>query len=300
MPRLIGNHNLLTLTGSCSSIVARSCATFSPRLARRYAKWYRNQTIRYPNWLGPVTWERTIRLSTGAVYSARFREVIGMNLLLEGVHEPEITSRMLELLNPGDVFIDVGANIGYYTLLASHAVGDGGLVLSFEPSPENVGLLGHNLALNQAQNVVMFSEALSDHQGMAKLSLPWYFNSGVCSLGRGPSADGTFDGGFTLTALRTLDEVLDAVNFKRSVTLVKIDAEGHEMHVLRGMKNLLSTTGNLQIACELSPESYSANELLEYMQGFGFEAEYLRNGAWEADSSSVSSGCLCNAWFVKR
>src|SRR6476659_7520212 len=94
-----------TLTGRCASLIARICATVSPRLARRYATWYRNQTIRYPNSLGSITWKKTVRLPTGLKFHAEFREAIGMNLMLEGIHEPEMTMRVAALLKSGDVFI---------------------------------------------------------------------------------------------------------------------------------------------------------------------------------------------------
>src|SRR6478735_8489384 len=101
----------MTLSGRCSSLVARICARISPQLARRYATWYRIQTIRYPNSLGSITWRQMVRMSHGLRFHAEFREAIGMNLILEGIHEPEITRRIADVLKPGDAFIDVGANL---------------------------------------------------------------------------------------------------------------------------------------------------------------------------------------------
>jgi FkbM family methyltransferase len=283
----------------CSSAVVRFFAGLSPKLARQYADWYRNQTIRYPNWLGHITWEKTLRSADGATFHAAFHEAIGMNLILDGVHEPEITDRLRRVLNKGSVFIDVGANLGYYTLLASRIVGDDGLVMAFEPSPWNLSLLGKNLALNRSENVVVFSDALSDRGGIAKLSLPWYFNAGVCSLGKGPSANGAFDDGFTLTGLRTLDQVLDCLHFERPVKLIKIDVEGHEPNVVRGMERLIHASKSLEIVCELSPQSYSVPEFCNYMHSLGFSGEYWMNGAWCPISISAPPQRFCDAWFTK-
>lgn len=222
-----------------------------------------------------------------------------MNLILDGIHEPEISHRLLNVLTPGSVFIDAGANLGYYTLLASKAVGDEGLVLAFEPSPSNLSNLGRNLSLNQARNVLVFSEALSDHAGVAKLSLPWYFNTGVCSLGKGPSADGTFASGFTLTGLRSLDQVLECLKLDRPVKLIKIDVEGHEPNVVRGMERLLRSSTEIEIVCELSPESYSVVDFLNYMRALRFNAECWIDGAWRPIPMTSPPQTLCNAWFTK-
>ncbi len=285
------------VTGRTATVFAKVCAAFDSGLARRYARWYQDFTIRYPNWFSPIGWQKTIRLSDGTLFEARFHEVIGRNLILKEVFEPEITERIKQTLRPGDVFVDVGANIGYYTLQASQAVGFGGLVLAFEPSPSNLGVLGRHVALNACENVLIFSEALSDHDGVARLSLPLYFNPGVCSLGVGPSADGTFHEGFTVTSTRRFDKVWQSLQLNRSVKLIKIDAEGHELHVIRGMEQLLQSTTDLQIVCELSPESYSLGEFIRHMQKLGFSAECLRDGFWipaTADSPPVT---LCYCWF---
>lgn len=76
---------------------------------------------------------------------------------------------MAERLKPGDVFVDVGANIGYFSLLASKLVGPGGRVVAIEASPEVFDLLRRNLELNKAHNVRAVNVAISDREGSLQL-----------------------------------------------------------------------------------------------------------------------------------
>ena len=90
----------------------------------------------------------------------------------DGIWEPYETSLLLRLLQPGDVFVDVGANIGYFSVLAASLVGEQGAVFSFEPDPNNYRLLCANMALNAFDgNSVTVEAALSDLAGEGRLFL---------------------------------------------------------------------------------------------------------------------------------
>src|SRR5438552_629440 len=107
-----------SLTSACASLTARSCAAVSGNVARGFAEWYGRQTIRHPNYVGPISWKCVVRTAFDMLMQAQFQESLGMKLILREQHEPELTQRIKESLRRGDGFIDVGANIGYYTLLA--------------------------------------------------------------------------------------------------------------------------------------------------------------------------------------
>jgi FkbM family methyltransferase len=79
--------------------------------------------------------------------------------------EPEQTRALVELLQPGHVFFDVGANVGYYTLLASRRVGDAGKVVAIEPLERNLAYLRRHLAINDVRNVQIVPEAVADRVG---------------------------------------------------------------------------------------------------------------------------------------
>src|SRR5205085_1712242 len=96
-----------------------------------------------------------------SIYCSR-RSGIGQTLITEGRWEGLLSRTILACLRPGDFAIDVGANIGYDTLLMSSAVGPDGLVLAFEPEPCNLALLLKNVARAPYPNIVVQSLALSD------------------------------------------------------------------------------------------------------------------------------------------
>ena len=287
----------MSLSAFCSGATARALALLAPNLASRFGFWYRRQSIRHPRWLAPIAWEKTVTLPRDIRMRVPFREVHGMSFILSGSYEPELTERISATLAPGDIFIDVGANMGFFSILASKAVGEEGLVVAFEPSPGNLELLTHNLGLNGCSNVALVSAALSDREQLARLSVPPFYNNGVCSL-RDPTSTTAF--GFTLAATMKFDSLSPNVVPRSSVRLVKIDTEGHELDVLRGMRSLLEGSSPLQIAIELSPEWYSVRELSDFMAIHGFHGEWFSDTGWQPLTSDSMPLTQCNGWFTRN
>src|SRR5215471_3088010 len=87
---------------------------------------------------------------------------VGARIAVRRTHEPHVTCVMHPLLQPGAVIVDVGANIGYYTLLAASRIGHTGKVIAFEPSVENCALLRRSLQANHFENVVLHTVAVAD------------------------------------------------------------------------------------------------------------------------------------------
>ena len=94
-----------------------------------------------------------------------------LNLFACGVYEPLETRIFKRLINRNDVVFDVGANIGYYTLIATKLVGEKGRVFAFEPEPTNFSLLEKNVKLNGYKNVVLMQKAVLNKTGKTKLYL---------------------------------------------------------------------------------------------------------------------------------
>jgi tRNA G37 N-methylase Trm5 len=93
----------------------------------------------------------------------------GMLARVLGMYENQKMDAVVKLLRPGSTFIDVGANVGDFSLLAASVVGDGGKVLCFEPEPRNCYWLKRSIGLNRYENVTVFELALSDSDGEAQL-----------------------------------------------------------------------------------------------------------------------------------
>lgn len=143
-----------------------------------------------------------------------------------------ITRQFVRLLRPGDHAIDVGANLGYFTLVAAHLVGPAGSVRAFEPSPTIFPRLQANVRLNPKLNVRVYQAAVTDRRGQVTFYSAPADRSGYSSLRH---LGGDVAGVATVAAV-ALDDLLAELPPTR---LVKIDVEGAEWLVLQGMRRLL-------------------------------------------------------------
>ena len=153
------------------------------------------------------------------------------------------------ILSPGKTFVDVGANLGMYTLVASRIVGPPGRVIAFEPSLQSFPTLKENISLNGFTNVLAVRVALCDKTGEAFL----YHGSdpGKNSLRSDPNAELKGE----TVATRSLDEVLDQAAVK-TVDVIKMDVEGAEELVLLGANRVVSSQRPV-ILFEINPEASS-------------------------------------------
>lgn len=161
-------------------------------------------------------------------------------------YEPLTSKVFASQLKPGIVVVDVGANIGHYTLLASAAVGPEGRVHAVECSPETRSLLENNVQKNNLQNVGIHPFAASDTRGSLALNITAIGLSWFNPHSQWPSVQGS---GTTATVpTMPLDEVISS-----RVDLVKIDAEGADLEVLKGMKRILSENKHISVIVEWAP-----------------------------------------------
>ena len=141
-------------------------------------------------------------------------------------YEPEVTGRLRQLAKEGMTFCDVGANIGLITLLASKLVGPSGRVIAFEPVPENAQILRGNVRRNNRGNITVLEKAVSSKPGQAHIHLSEF--CGSHSLVANPNGAS----GRTLT-VETVR--LDSLPELRNLDILKIDAEGGEIDVLKSL-----------------------------------------------------------------
>ena len=126
----------------------------------------------------------TIEATTyfGSKISVQFPDMIQTSIFLTGIWEQHITRVISEALAPGDVFVDVGANVGYYSLLASSRVGSEGKVFAFEASPTIYAALVANIGRNRLTNVVALSRAVSNTAGTCKIFMAREGNRGHSTI----------------------------------------------------------------------------------------------------------------------
>jgi len=163
------------------------------------------------------------------------RSIVDKNLFYNGVYELDNTLLMYENLRPDSVFIDIGANLGYYTCLFSSYLKKG-LVISFEPSTQIFSALEKNLELNQFKNAKIFNLGLGKRKQVKKL----YLNSknlGGSSLNE--SVYKKFDNSeFETVKIENASKFILSLNLKK-IDLIKIDVEGFESDVIEGLKLVL-------------------------------------------------------------
>ena len=145
--------------------LARTYVRFAPFGSGKRAFWTR-VVDPYLAWHPHRFVARTV---FGSRIAGDTRDILQQYIYYFGVWEPHLTDWIGRRLAPGDAFVDVGANIGYFSLLASKLVGESGRVVAIEPSPTIFGVLASNLARNRAHNVRAVRVAASDSAGMLRL-----------------------------------------------------------------------------------------------------------------------------------
>jgi FkbM family methyltransferase len=192
-------------------------------------------------WIG-----RTVRLRNGMRIEVDPRDYIGRKIIAEGCFEPETFEFIQSYIQPGMIFLDIGANVGQYTLLGSQLVGPGGKVYAFEPHPILSSVLSRNVGLNECSNVLCEKLAVAEREGVQTL-----FHSPPNRFGETalvPYAEQTES-----TPVRTVS--VDAYvrsNMIEQVDLIKIDVEGAELHVLEGATDLLTGSAGLTLILEFN------------------------------------------------
>ncbi|MFE4174204.1 FkbM family methyltransferase [Streptomyces sp. NPDC056909] len=222
--------------------------------------------------------QRVVRSRFGARFAVDTQDLIQRYIYLFGVWEPHMTRWLRGRLEPGDTFVDVGANIGYYSVLASQLVGDGGKVVAIEASPVFLQRLSQNVRLNELGNVRAVNGAVSDSRKTLTFVLASSANMGANSI---VPYDGPAESTFDIEA-RPLGELLDSAEIS-TARVIKIDVEGAEGSVVRGMAPTLDKLRpDVEITVEVTPERMtqlgdSAEELLTTMRDHGFNVYRLAN-----------------------
>ena len=191
-----------------------------------------------------------------------------------GVYEKAETRFFQSACRDGMTFLDVGANLGYYTALAARAVGPNGRVLAVEPDPDSFGYLEQTIAANAVGNVQAFPVAASD----APATLPLY----ISTDNRGDNrlyASGEDRPQVEVTA-RPLDALLRENKIDK-VDLIKIDVQGYEPKVIAGLRETITASPNLTLLTEFWPQGIDeagedANEFLQTLRELGLTLHELQ------------------------
>jgi FkbM family methyltransferase len=194
-----------------------------------------------------IRWCIPARLKrNGAVIVLNQKDAVVSGAIAFGVYERAETAFFCAVCQPGMTFLDIGANIGYYTALASGRIGEKGRIIALEPDPENFSYLQQNVAANNARNAVCVPKAASGEAGILRLYVNKQ-NRGDNRLYANDLCDSSYE-----VEVATVDAVLEECGVER-VDLVKLDVQGFEGHVLRGMRKTIQRSEALILLTEFWP-----------------------------------------------
>lgn len=213
----------------------------------------------------------------GDLFHVNTGDLIEEFLHLFGTWEPDLQAWLRGRLRPGDVVLDVGANIGAITVPAARLVGPTGSVVAIEAVPNTAARLRKNLQANNLPNVRVVESAVSDHRGELTLYLPTKYNRGATSQ----VDSGHSEGSYSVPCAPLLDLVTpDELSAAR---IIKIDVEGAEPEVLASVLPALGTLrDDVEFQIEISPgrmgvNGFTIRDIFAPLEAAGFHAYLLRN-----------------------
>lgn len=221
--------------------------------------------------------------------------------LLTDRHESETRAQINRIVKPGMIVLDIGAHVGYYTRLMSQLVGENGKVIAFEPHPRTFEVLHKNTA--NLKNVTLVQSAVAEEEGTAELydylmmsaSGSLHYDEKLLDIQKANVGDSDvaprIQNEFPVEkfTVRTvpIDALLSEMNIE-AIDFVKMDIEGAEMGALRGMKNLIANSPNINLIMEFNPSALKAFDVVPEsavaeVLGLGFSKVFVVN----EDSSLV-------------
>jgi len=190
-----------------------------------------------------------------------------------GTYELEKQKYLSTRLRPGMIFYDIGANVGFYTLLAAELVGNGGKVYAFEPLPENLAFLRKHVEMNCYTNVEIFDCAVLNYQGQALMRTE-----------KGPSMASVSDDGSLMVQVCSLDEVVDR-GIIDPADAVKVDVEGAELQVLEGGARFFTKYQPLIFLATHSEEVHQA--CCKLLDEYGYALESIERGKPVSETNEI-------------
>lgn len=185
-------------------------------------------------------------------------DYIGYSIIHAKIYEPHITKLIKNILNENDVFLDIGANIGYFTMLASSIIKTNGKVIAFEPNPQNLQLIYSSMQQNKMHNIDIYPYAVSNNKTILRFA-------NVGSNGVVITEHAQDQKHFFFVQSVMLDTILKD---EPCINLIKIDVEAHEPYALEGMKEIIKKH-RPKILTEFHPwamKFYNSGEPINYLE----------------------------------
>jgi FkbM family methyltransferase len=196
-------------------------------------------------------------------------DYVSQRIFFFGFWEPNLTRLMADTIGPGAVVVDVGSNVGYFSLLMSRLVGPNGAVFSFEASPRTFKRLQNNIGLNDCSNIIAHNLAISDRSGQIALFDSRYGDRNTGMVTTIPTLGGATS---TWVSCNTLAEALGPDIAK--VSFIKIDVEGAEPPILQ---DIIARKDQFAKPLVVVSEILENPQVVEWFQTEDFECFFLDN-----------------------
>lgn len=207
------------------------------------------------------------------------------HIALDGYWEEWITSAFLRELRPGMRVVDIGANCGYYTLLACSAVGPTGSVVAIDANPRMTSLVHNSVSVNGfLDRAKVVNAAVHEVEGTIDLAVPKRFKGSATTVTKGFDLS-SYQDSFDLISVRSapLDKLLEDA----PVDVMKIDAEGAEPLIIRGSEAFFRKSRKLSVLMEFAPafftETMSGAAFLDQLEDLGFKIKLINHDGSVAD-----------------
>jgi len=206
------------------------------------------------------------------------------------------TELMKNQIKEGDIVIDVGANIGYFTLLFSKLVGETGKVFAFEPESRNFELLKKNIQINKIKNVVLEQKIVSNKNGKSKL-----FISDNIANHKIFQTDEKNNSFIELPSI-ILDDYFEKINFLNRINFVKVDVEGAEFFVFDGMRKILNQNKEIKIFTEfmhhiIKNSNSDPKDIVDIFINEKFNIDFVNSTYHKLESVDINQ--LSNSRYAK-
>jgi FkbM family methyltransferase len=276
-------------------------------LARALFRWYLRKFPlrdgkawfyeRFHAGLAPRQRFAAVRLDRGFTMNLDLKDPEQLKVYFYGHYHERYEAQLVErLLADDDVFWDIGANVGYFTLVAATTLAGRGRIIAFEPGKNAYARLTENIALNPYQNITTYPVAVSDREGEAVLHVAGDIADSSASLFPATAAEA----GQEVCRTVALDQFRVAEGL-REPTLIKLDAEGAELAVLQGAKKLIAQSPPMFLMemeeKNLQAAGASKAAIQEFLTGSGYRAAHLSKGRWHAASDVTAVKGRNIFWF---
>jgi len=198
--------------------------------------------------------------------------------LNELIYDPAFTKFIVNYLQTGDTFVDLGANEGWFSIYAAECVGSTGKVYSIEPQNRLTNVIETNAKLNSLENIIVLNTAIGEREEYVNITLSPSLNSGSSSLVK--NSRGLF-WKKQKTKVQRFDKLFENEKINH-IDLIKIDIEGYEFSAIKSMEKMLKAKQIKAILVELHESQLlklgtSSAEIQSYLAGFGYHSRTLDN-----------------------